>query len=188
MHLETERLFIREFTMDDLADLHEIFGDDEVMEHCEPAYGLAKSERFLREFCVEREPKKAYAATLKDTGKVIGYILWGAPDYPEIVEAGWIFNKAYWRRGYAFEAMTAMLRYGFEVQGLHKVFAEATDAVKSVGIMRKLGMRDEGVHRKASKSQGGWRDLYWYGLLAEDYFADRAKPRRLASPFTQMPS
>jgi RimJ/RimL family protein N-acetyltransferase len=187
MYLKTERLVLREFTMDDLADLHEILSDPLVMEYCEPPYDLAKSEKFLREFCVELDPKRAFAVELKSTGKVIGYVLWGAPDYPEIVEAGWFFNQNYWRQGYAFEALTAMLRYGFEEQNLHKVFAETTDGVRSVGVMHKLGMRDEGVHRQASKSGDGWQDLYWFGILAEDYLADKAAASSSVSATAQNP-
>ena len=41
MYIETERMFIRDFTRSDAADLHDIFSDDETMENCEPAYDNA---------------------------------------------------------------------------------------------------------------------------------------------------
>ena len=37
MYIETPRMIIRDFTRSDAADLHDIFGDDETMENCEPA-------------------------------------------------------------------------------------------------------------------------------------------------------
>lgn len=37
MNIETTRMIIRDFTPEDAADLHDIFGDDETMENCEPA-------------------------------------------------------------------------------------------------------------------------------------------------------
>jgi len=98
MYLETNRMILREFTIDDLSDFHEIFSDEEVMEHTEPAYTLDKSRQFLSDFCINREPKGGFAAVLKETGKVIGYVLFKAIDEPEIYEIGWIFNKKYWRR------------------------------------------------------------------------------------------
>ena len=53
---------------------------------------------------------------------------------------------------------------------VHKVFAEAIDAVKSVGLMKKLGMQLEGIQRSQTKDlQGNWADLYLYGLLADDW-------------------
>ena len=38
MYIETPRIIIRDYTPEDAADLQDIFGDDETMENCEPAY------------------------------------------------------------------------------------------------------------------------------------------------------
>lgn len=36
-------------------------------------------------------------------------------------------------------------------------------------LMKKLGMKLEGVQREQTKDlQGNWADLYFYGILAED--------------------
>jgi RimJ/RimL family protein N-acetyltransferase len=132
---------------------------------------MEKTDCFLREFCIERDPKGAYATVLKETGKVIGYVLFTSIDEPEIYEIGWIFNKDYWRKGYAFEICSRLIRHGFEDLELHKISAEAIDSDKSVSLMKKLGMQLEGVQRKHSKaSDGQWRDLHWYAILGEDYF------------------
>lgn len=70
---ETERMIIRDFTINDVNDLYEILGDEETMRYSEPAYTLEQTKNFLKEFCIDR--KGAAAAAIKDTGKVIGYIL-----------------------------------------------------------------------------------------------------------------
>jgi len=172
MYLETDRMILRDFTMGDLDDLYEIFSDAEVMENTEPPYDRAKTDAFLRDFCIEREPKGAFAAALRETGKVIGYVLFKSIDEPEIYEIGWIFNKAYWRKGYAYEICSRLIRHGFEEMQLHKICAEAIDTEKSVPLMRKLGMVLEGVQRKHTRSNDGeWRDLHWFAVLEEDYFA-----------------
>lgn len=60
--------------------------------------------------------------------------------------------------------------YVFKERKAHKIFAEAIDTVKSVHLMQKLGMRLEGVQRSQTKDNGGnWADLYFYGLLKEDW-------------------
>ena len=170
MWLETERMILRDFTIDDLNDLHEIFGDAEVMANTEPAYDIRKTEGFLRAFCIERSPKGAFAAVLKATGKVIGYVLFNAFDEPEIFEIGWIFNKNYWRLGYAFETCSRLISYGFESMNLHKICAETIDEVKSVSLMEKLGMSLEGIQRKHTRSNDGqWRDIYWYAILESEF-------------------
>ena len=171
MYLETPRLIVREFTPEDAADLYEIFGDAETMENCEPAYDFAKAKKFLEDFCIGR--KGAVAAVLKDTGKVIGYILFkslGEDPAEDVYETGWIFNKAYWRQGYAYESCSRVIDYAFSQLNAHKVMAEAIDGVKSVSLMKKLGMKPEGVQRShTGDNRGGWADLYLYGLLREEW-------------------
>ncbi|GHV33267.1 putative N-acetyltransferase YnaD [Clostridia bacterium] len=163
----TRRLVIRDFVLGDADDLHEILGDGEVMRCLEPPYSAEKTENFLRSFCIER--RGAFAAAERETGKVVGYLLFNESDTPGIYEMGWIFNKSYWRRGYAYEACRALIDYGFDVLGLHKICAETIDAEKSVGLMRKLGMRPEGVFRGHARDLGGeWVDVHWYGILAGD--------------------
>ncbi len=172
MLLETERTRVREFTMDDADDLFEIFGDDETMANCEPAYDRAKAEDFLQNFCIARHG--ALAAELKSNQKVIGYILFNEFD-DGVYEIGWIFNRAYWRQGYAYESCKALLDHAFEAENAHKIFAEAIDGVKSVGLMKKLGMRLEGIQRKQTlDNAGNWADLYFYGILKEDWEKESA--------------
>jgi RimJ/RimL family protein N-acetyltransferase len=170
MNLDTDRILLRDFTMDDLQDLHEIFSDPEVMKNTEPPYDIGKSKSFLQSFCIESEPEGAFAAVLKETGKVIGYVLFKSIDEPEIYEIGWIFNKDYWRCGYAYEICNRLIRHGFEDMKLHKISAETIDEEKSVSLMKKLGMVLEGVQRKHTRSNDGiWCDLHWYAILADDY-------------------
>ena len=171
MYFETDRMVLREFTMDDFDDFYAIFSDAEVMKHTEPPYDKEKSMGFLREFCIEREPKGGFAAVLKETGKVIGYVLFCSVDEPEIYETGWVFNKAYWGRGYAYEICSRLIYHGFVNMGLHKINAETIDTDKSAALMKKLGMTQEGIQRKHSKrADGVWADLHWYAILSEDFF------------------
>ena len=167
MYIETSRMIVRDFTLEDAADLHEIFGDDQTMANCEPAYDFAKTQAFLMSFCIEK--KGAVAAVHKASGKVMGYILFNEFD-PGVYEMGWIFNRAFWRQGYAYEACRALVDHAFGTLQAHKIFAEAIDGVKSVGLMKKLGMQLEGVQRSHTRdNQGNWADLYFYGLLEDDW-------------------
>ena len=168
MLIETERTRIRHFKADDFHDLFEILSDPMVMENTEPPYDAEKCRAFLDDFCVEK--KKGLAVVHKQADKVIGYVLFAPYGEADVYEIGWIFNKAYWRQGYAFEAIGALLKFAFLELNTHKVFAEAIDAVKSVKLMEKLGMKWEGVQRQQTRdNDGAWRDLYFYGLLREEY-------------------
>ena len=167
MYIETPRMIVRNFTPEDAADLHDIFGDEETMENCEPAYDFEKTRKFLTSFCIERHG--AVAAVHKESGKVIGYILFNGFD-EGVYEMGWIFNRNFWRQGYAFESCKAVMDYAFTGLKAHKIFAEAIDTVKSVSLMQKLGMQLEGIQRSQTKdNHGTWADLYFYGLLMDDW-------------------
>ena len=167
MNIETTRMIIRDFTPEDAADLHEIFGDDETMENCEPAYDFEKTKEFLTSFCIGR--KGAVAAVHKESNKVIGYILFNEAD-EGVYEMGWIYNRSFWRQGYAYESCKAVIDSAFGELKAHKMFAEAIDTVKSVSLMQKLGMQLEGIQRSQTKdSHGNWADLYFFGLLEDDW-------------------
>ena len=170
MHIVTDRLILRDFASSDLHDLHEIFSDPEVMQFVEPPYTLKKTLDFLQDFCIGRNPPGACAAVDKETGKVVGYVLFKSLHYPEIYEMGWIFHKNYWRKGLAYEACHALIAYGFTALKLHKICAETIDTAKSVPLMMKLGMVSDGIQRKHTRSLDGiWTDVHWYAILAEDY-------------------
>lgn len=174
MHIETQRILIRNYILDDIRDLHDILGDDEVMKNCEPAYSFEKTYNFLSEFCIGKE--SAVAAVHKDSGKMIGYILF-KEIYESIYEIGWFFNKNFWNQGYAYESCRAVIDYAFNELDAHKIFAETIDSVKSAGLMKKLGMQLEGIQRSHTKNNhGNWADLYFYGLLKDDWnlhFSDK---------------
>lgn len=168
MRLETERLIIREFTMDDLPALWDIFRDEETMEHMAPMT-QRETEEFLRDFCVERTPPGAFAAQLRDGG-LAGYVLFNQVDAPGIYELGWVFRRELWGRGLAREASAALLDYAFAALDAHKVMAQTEDTVRAVPLLERLGLRREGIFRRHGLGRDGrWKDIYWYGLLREEY-------------------
>ena len=164
MPIQTSRLILRPYTPADAEDLHEIFSDPVVMEHCEAPYTPEQTRQALSLFI---EKNIAFAAELTDSGKVIGHLLFHQLPLEEsgIYEIGWFFNRSYWRRGYACEACKALLEYGFQQLGLHKICAETIDPDRSVALMRKLGMTWEGTfHAHGKAPDGRWADVYWYGI------------------------
>ena len=166
MRIETDRLTVRPFALSDAADLQEILGDAETMRFCEPPYSPEQTARFLAEFCIGSGG--ALAAERRADGKVIGYLLFNGQD-SGCCEMGWFFNRACWGHGYALEACKAVMDHAFDERNAHKIFAETIDGSKSVGLMKKLGMKPEGIQRsQVQDNSGAWADLYLYGLLAED--------------------
>ena len=166
MYIETDRMVIRDFTMNDVNDMQDILGDEETMKNCEPVYTIEKTADFLQTFCIGK--RGAVAAVHKETAKVIGYILFNGFD-EGVYEIGWFFNRNFWGQGFAYESCKAVIDYAFDKMNAHKVFAETIDGIKSVHLMKKLGMKPEGIQRSQTKdNSGNWADLYLYGILSED--------------------
>ena len=165
--IETQRLLIRTFSTEDAAGLQEILGDAETMEYSEAPYDLEKTEKFLKSFCIDR--RGALAAVHRESGKLIGYILFNEYE-KSVYEIGWFFNREFWGHGYAYEACGAVIDYAFDKLKAHKVFAETIDTVKSLGLMKKLGMKPEAVLREqTSDNHGNPADMYLYGLSEENW-------------------
>lgn len=165
MQIQTQRLTIRNYREEDWVDTLEIFSDPQAMAFCEPPYDAEKTRELVSYFA---QNPIAFAVVLRETGKVIGHALFkqlpGEAD--GVFEIGWIYNRAYWRQGYAGEGSRALLEYGFRELGLHKVCAETIDPVKSVGLMKKLGMVYEGTfHSHTRNPAGQWCDVVWYAIL-----------------------
>ena len=169
MYLETERLTLGEFAMDDLPALWDIFRDGETMEHMAPMTREG-TEELLRAFCLERAAPGAFAARLRVGGALAGWLLFNQVDAPGIYELGWVLRRDCWGKGLAGEASRALLAHAFGVLGAHKVIAQTEDVRRAVPLLERLGMVREGIQRRhALGRDGAWKDIYWYGLLREEY-------------------
>lgn len=165
MRIVTERLIVRDFLISDASDLHEILGDTETMKYCEHAYSYGQTQKFLQDFCIAQNG--AFAVVHKDKQKVIGYILFKAWE-TSVYELGWIFNKNFWRQGYAYEACSSIISYAFENMNVNKVVAETIDTQKSIGLMKKLGMKLAEIQKDAAKDIFGKpTDMYVYEISNE---------------------
>jgi RimJ/RimL family protein N-acetyltransferase len=86
-------------------------------------------------------------------------------------ELGWCLDPRHQGRGYATEAVTALMRLCFEDLGLRRVTANCfADNEESWRLMERLGMRRE-VHtlRESLHRSGEWLDGMGYALLADEW-------------------
>ncbi|HEV7626618.1 MAG TPA: GNAT family protein [Streptomyces sp.] len=78
----------------------------------------------------------------------------------------YIGEKAYWRHGYATDAMRAMCRYGFEEMRLHKISLDVvTENHAAHHVYKKVGFVEEGRLRQVFRRDGQWYDMFTMGLL-----------------------
>lgn len=152
-HIETERLILREMTQSDYEALCMILCDKEVMhDSYENAFNLDEAQRWL-----DRHLKRyneygfgLWAVVLKDTNEMIGqcgltYQNWNGK---EILEIGYLFQKAYWHKGYATEAAIACKEYAFNVLNVDNVYSIIRDtniASQKVAIRNGMSIIDKGI-------------------------------------------
>jgi RimJ/RimL family protein N-acetyltransferase len=86
-------------------------------------------------------------------------------------ELGWCLDPAHAGRGYATEAVEALIRLCFTDLGLRRVTANSfADNERSWRLMERLGMRREIATRRESLHRSGeWLDGVGYALLAEEW-------------------
>lgn len=79
------------------------------------------------------------------------------------------------RRGFMFEALGAMLDFGFEQLGLHRLEAACLkNNVASQGLLRKSGFIEIGCARQYLRINGQWQDHLLFEILASDRRAAKA--------------
>jgi len=172
--LETERLILREYTQGDMNDVHIYASDPAVAKHMiwgpntpEETAGFIDMVLGMR----LQVPRRNFelALVLKENNQMIG----GAGlqiSEPKQGEVGYCLSKHYWKQGYASEAAAALLEFGFEELGLHRIYATCRPGnIGSARVMQKIGMAYEGHLREHMWHKGRWNDSYLYAILEQEY-------------------
>ncbi len=172
LNLETERLTIRFFEESDYNDLYEYLSDEETIRF-EP-YEVFSLEQCIQEAKQRAENHEFYAVCQRDTGKVIGNLYLGKRDF-EAYELGYVFNRKYWKHGYASEAAGELIRYTFENLGARRIISECNPQNEdSWKLLERLGMRCEGkliqniFFKRDAEGNPIWLDTFLYGILKEE--------------------
>ncbi len=85
------------------------------------------------------------------------------------VELGYWLRNDSTRRGFMTEAAQATVRWAFTQLGTHRVrVAAATDNHASLGVIRRIGFRFEGIAREAERCHGRWLDHAVFAMIASD--------------------
>ena len=126
--------------------------------------------RFVAWQAVEPRHKFQLAVTLRDGGRLIGNCgIRLAEAGARTGDLGYEISPEFWGHGYATEAARAMVGFGFEELGLHRVWGECVpENAASRRVMEKLGMRNEGRLRQTRWYKGRWWDTLVYAVLEDE--------------------
>ena len=175
MLIATERLVLRRFRAADAGTFAAYRSDPEVARYQSwtAPFPSERARALVAEFAAadpDRPGWYQWAIELVEARAHIGDL--GVALHENLLQAeiGFTLAPAYQNRGYAAEAVRAMLDHLFRVRGLHKVSAEA-DArnIASARLLERVGFVREGLLRSHTWIKGEWTDDLIYGLLADEW-------------------
>lgn len=161
--IETERLILREITLDDAEEMYKLHAHPEVQKYTgEPvvkSIDEIKDAIETRKIDYKKYGYGRWATILKSENKFVGWAgLAYLPEFDE-VDIGYRFLPEYWGMGIATEVSQEILNYGFEVIKLKKIIAIALQENKaSIRVMEKIGMQFD----KIAPYDEEITDAVWY--------------------------
>ncbi|MGW0435841.1 GNAT family N-acetyltransferase [Micromonospora sp. NPDC003197] len=154
--LETERLVLRRFTVDDVGNLVDLNADPEVMRYLtggEPTPRQVVRDEIIPRFLGYYDQYEEYgfwAAVEKATGEFVGWFHF-RPYQQETrsdgsrrdgIELGYRLRRCAWGTGYATEGSRALIDKGFTEGDVKRVYAETMAVnIGSRRVMEKAGLR-----------------------------------------------
>lgn len=176
--LETQRLVLRRFTLEDAQAMYDHWASDpEVTKFLTwPAHSSPEVTKTVLTDWVQSYEKENYyqwAIVPKELGQPIGSIAVVEQD-DRVCKAhiGYCIGKNWWHCGYMSEALKAVLDYLFSQVGLLRVEARHDPRnPHSGGVMKKCGMKFEGTLRQSDWNNQGICDASWYAMLRSEWEA-----------------
>lgn len=167
LKLETERLLLRRYHPEDAEQCFAFLSNeqDAYMDCSKAFHEMGTEYQELMDLFAQRDSQ--YMITLKESGEVIGTINVFADESRAVdtMEIGYSIAHAHQRKGYAFEALSALLDLLQNDLCLEMVTAGALpENVASENLLMKLGFHKEGLRHKAVWHEGLDRpvDLIYY--------------------------
>jgi len=149
--ISTKRLGLRKWIEEDVSACIDMNKDPEVMKYFPETMTdletMAMISRIRQRF--EKSGFGFYAVEKKSTKEFIGFTGFGIPSFDSFftpcIEIGWRFKKDEWGNGFATEAATACLQFGFEKLEFEKILSFTSVLnLKSETVMQRIGMKKIG--------------------------------------------
>lgn len=168
--IRTHRLFLTRVTLADAKDIQRLAGDKKVSYdalNIPHPYESGMAEAWIES--LGNDPN-VFAIRRYRNEPLIGLVgLMIAPEHDTAELSYWI-GKPYWGKGYATEAASAILAFGFDQLRLNRIYATSLARnAASARVLEKIGMTFEGCLRQHVKHWDVYEDVHFYGLLREEY-------------------
>ncbi len=178
--LETSRLRIREFTLDDVDDLLEINSDPRVLKYIDPTRTTSREKEIeevgrIRQEYIDTPGLGVWAVDEKSSGAFSGLILLRTLYDTGEYEIGFRTTPPNWGRGFATESVRAVLAHGFNtIEAPVIVGLTMPGNIASQRVLLKAGLRHMG-QRTLPECADIWPVLEHFRLERGDYL--KSAPR-----------
>jgi tRNA-Thr(GGU) m(6)t(6)A37 methyltransferase TsaA len=185
--LETKQLILRPFVPADAARVQLLAGDRELASptlHIPHPYPDGAAEAWIASHGAAAAEGKGYTFALvqKEDGLLVGCLGIGVHQPSRSAELAYWVGRPYWGKGYATEAAREVMRFGFEILGLNKIWAAFMTRNPASGrVMQKLGMTFEGIRRQQVIKWGNFEDIGSFSILRSEYEAGGTADRGAAA-------
>lgn len=175
--LEGQRIGLRELVESDWNAVHD-YASKPIVTRYQP-WGpntVEDSKAYIQEVLddASQDPRTrfVFAVIELEEEKLIGAVEINIRDSFNLEgEIGYIIHPDYWGKGYATEAASLILDFGFANLKLHRIFATCDPKnIASSKVLEKIGMFKEGTLREHMRLRdGGWRDSFLYSILESEW-------------------
>lgn len=153
IEIRTERLLLRKYRISDGEILYRNIGsDDELSKYTQwnPYRTYEMSRETVERFIKQYEDQHFYGWLIEADGRMAGII--GAYDYEpsdNSIEVGFTIERGSWGKGYASEALKAVIRYLKEQEKIWRIHAWcASENMASARVMQKAGMKQTAIQKE----------------------------------------
>lgn len=177
--IETRRLLLRPMERGDADDMFDYARRQDTSRYLlwspHPSIGYTRSYLAMIGRFYRKGQFFDWAIVEKASGRMIGTCgFTRLAEAHQMGEIGYVLNPDYHKKGYATEAVSAVIDYGFEVLELHRIEGRyMVENTPSRRVMERCGMLFEGIQRGAMLVKGSYRDIGICALLKEDYLQNR---------------
>jgi len=179
--LRTARLLLRSLERSDIPAILRLAGAHEIAAttlHIPHPYDSPQAEDFLARMDAECRQGSAavFAVTISSSGELCGACGLHVSSVQQRAELGYWIGVPYWGRGFATEAAHAVVEFGFNTLGLHRIHASHfAGNIASGRVLEKIGMLHEGRSREHVQKWDRFVDLENYGVLAAEFRSGTSK-------------
>lgn len=174
--IQTDRLILREMTVDDASDMYAYYSDREVSKYLD-WFGPGSEEQAKNMITYwnksyQESTFMRFGIALQGDNKIIGTIpinpVRGRFEWKLPIVLGYDLSREYWNQGIMTEALNAVIPYIFETLDNHRIIAEVIpENISSLKVLEKLGFEKEGYLRQHFYHEGykTWHDVITLALL-----------------------